>query len=124
MIKSFDYIKPKSWREAAEALDAYGHQASVLAGGTDLLPAMKLNLRKPEVLIDLKGITEPVNPDESLTDDKKFMALSPLITLSRLCHQPLIREKYPALALFSPSYTEIESPSSIPLLEPSLGNIT
>jgi len=33
-------------------------------------------------------------------------------------------KKYPALALFSPSYTEIKAPASIPLLGPSLGNIS
>ncbi len=33
-------------------------------------------------------------------------------------------KKYPSLALFSPSHAEIESPASIPLLEPSLGNVS
>ena len=33
-------------------------------------------------------------------------------------------EKYPELALFSPSYIEIKAPAPIPLLEPSLGNVS
>lgn len=33
-------------------------------------------------------------------------------------------KKYPELALFSPSYTEIKAPAPIPLLEPSLGNVS
>ncbi len=33
-------------------------------------------------------------------------------------------KKYPVLKLFSPSYTEFEESTSIPLLEPSLGNVS
>jgi KDO2-lipid IV(A) lauroyltransferase len=33
-------------------------------------------------------------------------------------------KKYPALELFSPSYTEVEGSAAIPLLEPSLGNVS
>lgn len=33
-------------------------------------------------------------------------------------------KKYPTLALFSPSYTEVKPPASMPLLEPSLGNVS
>ena len=99
MIGSFDYIKAKSWHEAAKILDTYGSKASVLAGGTDLLPAMKLKLHRPEILVDLSGIPETKGIGESGTNDSKITSLSPLMTLSQLCNDSFILETYPALAL-------------------------
>lgn len=58
----FDYIRANSIDEALALLEQHPN-ASLLAGGHSLLPAMKLRLANPEILIDigrleeLKGIT-------------------------------------------------------------------
>ncbi|MEX0290579.1 MAG: FAD binding domain-containing protein [Flavobacteriaceae bacterium] len=54
----FDYIKASSVEEAVDLLDKHGMDAKVLAGGHSLIPAMKLRLNRPEVLIDISGISE------------------------------------------------------------------
>jgi len=51
------YIAPKSLAEATSAL-ADNEGARLLAGGTDLLVQMKLGLRSPEQVVDLKHIPE------------------------------------------------------------------
>jgi len=52
---SFDYESPKSLDEALSLL-AKNEDAKLLAGGHSLLPAMKLRLAAPSVLVDLSRI--------------------------------------------------------------------
>ena len=52
----FDYIKASSVSEAINLLDKHGFDAKILSGGQSLLPAMKLRLNRPEVVIDINGI--------------------------------------------------------------------
>lgn len=59
----FQYFSPTTVEEAIGLLQQHGDEAKLLAGGHSLLPAMKLRLAQPGVLIDiskiesLKGIT-------------------------------------------------------------------
>src|SRR6195256_3652846 len=55
---SFDYIAAKSLDEAISLLATHKDDAKILAGGHSLLPAMKLRLMQPKVLIDLGRIKE------------------------------------------------------------------
>ncbi len=52
----FDYVKASSVEEAIDLLKRHGADAKILSGGHSLLPAMKLRLSRPEVLIDICGI--------------------------------------------------------------------
>jgi carbon-monoxide dehydrogenase medium subunit len=54
---SFDYIAAKSLDEAISLLGKH-KDAKILAGGHSLLPAMKLRLMQPKVLIDLGRIRD------------------------------------------------------------------
>ncbi|MGZ4897769.1 MAG: FAD binding domain-containing protein [Candidatus Angelobacter sp.] len=55
---SFDYIAAKSLDEAISLLAKHKDDAKILAGGHSLLPAMKLRLMQPKVLIDLGRIKD------------------------------------------------------------------
>ena len=55
---SFDYIAAKSLDDAISLLARHKDDAKVLAGGHSLLPAMKLRLMQPKVLIDLSRIKD------------------------------------------------------------------
>ncbi len=52
----FDYIKAASVGEAINLLEKHGFDAKIVSGGHSLIPAMKLRLATPEVLIDIRGI--------------------------------------------------------------------
>ncbi len=59
MIPSnFDYHRPGSVSEALKQLQDLGDDASLLAGGHSLLPAMKLRLSTPGHLVDIGRIDE------------------------------------------------------------------
>jgi carbon-monoxide dehydrogenase medium subunit len=55
---SFDYIAAKALDEAISLLAQHKDDAKILAGGHSLLPAMKLRLMQPKVLIDLGRIRD------------------------------------------------------------------
>jgi aerobic carbon-monoxide dehydrogenase medium subunit len=54
----FDYRAARSTDEAIETLVRYGDDARVLAGGQSLIPAMRLRLARPAVLVDINPIAE------------------------------------------------------------------
>ena len=55
---AFDYVKASSVAQAIALLNQHGDDAKVIAGGHSLLPAMKLRLSQPSVLIDIAGVGE------------------------------------------------------------------
>jgi aerobic carbon-monoxide dehydrogenase medium subunit len=55
---SFDYIAANSLDHAISLLGQHKDDAKILAGGHSLLPAMKLRLMQPKVLIDLSRIKD------------------------------------------------------------------
>jgi aerobic carbon-monoxide dehydrogenase medium subunit len=54
----FQYFAPTSVAEAISLLQQHGDEAKILAGGHSLLPAMKLRLAQPGVLVDIGKIAE------------------------------------------------------------------
>lgn len=59
----FDFLRPTSVSDAAQAMRAEGAQA--LGGGQTLLPTMKQRLASPNVLVSLTGIAEMVGVNAS-----------------------------------------------------------
>jgi carbon-monoxide dehydrogenase medium subunit len=55
---NFDYYRAESVDDAITLMAKFGEDAKLLAGGHSLLPAMKLRLNQPEVLIDIGRIQE------------------------------------------------------------------
>lgn len=54
----FEHIVATSVRDAIAALQHFGDDAKLLAGGHSLVPLMKLRLATPSTLIDIMGIDE------------------------------------------------------------------
>jgi carbon-monoxide dehydrogenase medium subunit len=55
---AFDYQRPATLAEALSLLNKNPDDAKVLAGGHSLIPAMKLRLAQPQLLIDLGRIAD------------------------------------------------------------------
>jgi carbon-monoxide dehydrogenase medium subunit len=90
---AFEYLRPASVDEAVKLLDRHGDDAKILAGGHSLLPAMKLRLAQPRIVIDigrlgdLKGVREK--------DGR--IAVGALTTHWEIQSSALLREKCPLL---------------------------
>ncbi len=54
----FSYARPSTLQEAIDLKAKYGKNARILAGGTDIANEMKQGFRVPELMIDIKGISE------------------------------------------------------------------
>jgi xanthine dehydrogenase YagS FAD-binding subunit len=95
-MKKFTHINARTVDDAVAALQRYGDRASVIAGGTDLLGKMKDEIlpKYPEALINLKTIAGL----EFLKEDKGVLRIGALTRLEDIGKQPLLREKYTALA--------------------------
>jgi aerobic carbon-monoxide dehydrogenase medium subunit len=64
IAESFSYRRPATLDEALALLADAGDQAKVLAGGHSLLPAMKLRLARPQMLVDVGRVGELQRIDE------------------------------------------------------------
>jgi CO/xanthine dehydrogenase FAD-binding subunit len=89
----FEYHKPKSLLEAIEILSLNGKNASVLAGGTDLLVWMKEGLRAPTAVVDVKGIGEL----HSLEVSAGSLLVGACITFTELLESAAVRDRLPLL---------------------------
>ena len=58
IANKFDYHRASSVDEAISLMDKHGMDAKLLAGGHSLLPAMKLRLNQPGMLIDIGALKE------------------------------------------------------------------
>src|SRR5262245_41941178 len=54
----FDYLSPRTLDEAINLLAEHPDDSKILAGGHSLIPAMKLRLAVPQVLIDIGRIKD------------------------------------------------------------------
>src|SRR5262249_6011023 len=54
----FDYASPSTLSEAVALLSQHQEDAKILAGGHSLIPAMKLRLAAPQILIDIRRIKD------------------------------------------------------------------
>jgi CO/xanthine dehydrogenase FAD-binding subunit len=89
-----DYLAPTSLDAALAVLASRGGDAAVLAGGTDLVPWLRDELVRPQVLVDLKRIRGLA--DVEVVDD--HLVLGCLVTFSDLLAAEVVRDRLPVLA--------------------------
>jgi CO/xanthine dehydrogenase FAD-binding subunit len=94
-LAHFAYLAPLTLSEVVAHLSARKADASVLAGGTDLLPLIGKGVVKPGVLISLRRIAElrPItfDPEQGLT-------IGATARISELLAHEAVARHYPALA--------------------------
>ncbi len=89
----FEYYEPKTIEEAVELLAKYKGEAKILAGGTDLLVAMKQRVVEPKVIVNIKRIKEL----RFIEDRGDHLAIGATTTLREIEKNPIVKEKFPAL---------------------------
>jgi CO/xanthine dehydrogenase FAD-binding subunit len=57
-MMDYDYVKPASLKEVFGLLKKYGHKATLIAGGTDVMINIRNKELSPEVLISLRGLKD------------------------------------------------------------------
>ncbi len=86
----FEYSKPASLNEVVELLSEYGKNARILAGGTDLANMLKQGFPVPEIMIDIKGVSEL----DLISLNGNELKIGSLVTFSNIIKSDMIREKF------------------------------
>jgi xanthine dehydrogenase YagS FAD-binding subunit len=108
-VNRFSWMQAKTLSEAASAASTtvahamtvapeameHGETAVVKANGIDLLDLVKEGLLKPSTIVSLAGIP---GLDEIVEEQGGGVRIGPMVTLAALAENPIVRERYPALA--------------------------
>jgi 4-hydroxybenzoyl-CoA reductase subunit beta len=93
-LPRFTYRAPETISEAVDLLaSAPSGEATVVAGGTDLLPNMKRRQQTPSTLIGLRRIPEL----RRLSKTAEGLSIGACVTLSELVHAPAVRREFRGL---------------------------
>jgi carbon-monoxide dehydrogenase medium subunit len=94
-MKPFEYYEPASLAEASDLLKRLGKDASIIAGGTDLLVEMKEELRSVLHVVNIKKIP---NLRDFTYDPAAGLRLGALVTVREIETSPHVIGNYPNLA--------------------------
>lgn len=93
-IQPFEYHAPQSLAEALETLARLGADAKVLAGGTDLVPALKARAIRPRAVVSLHA----VKGLDFIERQNGCLRVGALALHADLAESPLIKDTVPVLA--------------------------
>ncbi|MDR3224817.1 MAG: xanthine dehydrogenase family protein subunit M [Clostridiales Family XIII bacterium] len=107
MNVGFEYHTPSQMSEVSALLAEYGADASILAGGTDLIPKMKAGVRTPGHVISLKA----VEAQDYIEYGECGLSIGPKATLWQIEQSDAVRQSSPALyeAVRSMASTQIRN---------------
>lgn len=94
MIKSFEYLAPRTLDEALALLEKH-EDCKVIAGGQSLLILMRQGLVAPAYLLDIKGLPNLANTRFDPKDGLKIGALTTHRTIER---SPEVQQKFGVLS--------------------------
>ena len=97
-LRPFTLRRPQSLDEAVALLAEHGDRARVIAGGTDLLPNMKLAQNDPEVLVSLRDIAGIAGIERAPVNGHEEIVIGAATRLVDIAESPEIRAALPALA--------------------------
>jgi xanthine dehydrogenase YagS FAD-binding subunit len=92
-LKAFGYVNPSGERDIVSALSPERGRVLPLAGGMDLLGAMKDFVVAPERLVNVKSL------DQTIATDAGGLRIGAAVKLADLAGHATIRRQYPALAV-------------------------
>lgn len=106
MIKEFEYLAPKTVKEALSLLSQYKEEAKIIAGGQSLLVIMKQGLLATEYLIDIKGISalDYINYDEG-----KGLKIGALTIHRAIERSPVIQKHFRVLSEMEGNLASIQT---------------
>jgi 4-hydroxybenzoyl-CoA reductase beta subunit len=93
-LPTFEYLEPKNLEEALELSAKHADQATVLAGGTDLIVRMQQRLVEPAFLISLKDL----NDLNYIRQENGLTVIGATTPLASILDSELIKTHFPALS--------------------------
>jgi len=94
-MRPFAYARPATLSEASALLDEHGPMAAVLAGGTDLVVALRSGAIAPQVVVDVKRVAELA---PGVTMDGVRLRIGATTVMADVERDQRVRAAFPALA--------------------------
>ena len=94
-LPKFEYLSPKSIKEAISLLAEHGPKAKLIAGGTDLISEMRWGEWRPQYVI---GLSQIAGLDEIQFDQSTGLRMGAACTIGEIERSKVIKECYPLLA--------------------------
>ena len=94
-LPKFEFLSPKSIKEAISLLAKYGPKAKVIAGGTDLISEMRWGEWRPQYVL---GLSQIPGLDEIQFDKTTGLRMGAACTIGEIERSKVIKEYYPLLA--------------------------
>lgn len=89
-IIEFEYLEPKTIKEACSLLSQYQEKAKIIAGGTKLLTSIQQRNINPRYIINIKGIP---NLEYINYNDEEGLKIGALTTLFEISRSSLVNDK-------------------------------
>ncbi len=93
-LPGFEYLVPEKLEEISFLLGRYGKECRVLAGGTDLLIALKRGEVSPKMIVDIGGIHEL----SVIRDEGSHIFLGATATHTKIAESEVIKREAPLLS--------------------------
>lgn len=94
-LPRFEYVRPRSVKDAIRILARHGGEAALLAGGTDLVVGMRMDRQAPSTIVDIKRLAPLGGPIRA--SGKSAIAIPPLTTLADIAASKLLKRRLPVL---------------------------
>ncbi|MEA1963622.1 MAG: xanthine dehydrogenase family protein subunit M [Candidatus Aerophobetes bacterium] len=85
----FDYIAPETMDEVLEIISRLEGKASLLAGGTNLIPNLRNNKIKPELVVDISGLSD----FSYIREDEEKIKIGVLTSITELTTSELLMKQ-------------------------------
>ncbi len=96
ILPRFQFLEPETFEEVQRLAEKNNGDAVLMAGGTDLLVNLKRKVITAKVVISLEKINSLKQVHYS---EAAGLTLGSMVTIAELAETPLIRQKFPLLAI-------------------------
>jgi carbon-monoxide dehydrogenase medium subunit len=92
-LPEFDYIEPRSLSEVLDALNSFKQEVKVIAGGTDLVTAMREKGLKPKYILSFKNVRDELDYIE-FDDKSQVLRIGALTTIHSIETSDILKGKF------------------------------
>jgi len=93
-MENTEYLKPNDIKELILFMADNKDRATVIAGGTNLIPDMRDGVRTPQVLVDVSDLPELAG----IQLDNDNLTIGAATTIAEIANSPVIRGHFPILS--------------------------
>ena len=92
-MQEFEFHSPKTISEALEYLSDKGNGCKILAGGTDVIPALRREDVRPSYVMNILEIEQV----RGVSEEKDSIRIGPATTFTEIIHSEILRRHLPLL---------------------------